>query len=828
MAIYRGLNVAKALNDVDDSSAALINLGLNKLDLDLVSGLTASENDVNIREFHTVAGLVVDQKKTLYSLGRSSEAMAGELNSLADIKQPLGYNYRLNSQLQAGAIKYGYFDFATNTQKQADISTSRVSSWSTIGNTISYGGEVKVVGPTFSFLTLGTTVAPLAKSFRSEVPTHAIKLKVDGVEQDFLAMKGIPLVFDTFFRNADLTAGVNAISDGSGVIPITWRITNEDDGQSYNSGDGSGGSTSVGTGSELSPVTFPFRDSTSKARKLEFFYNPANVVRLSLNGLNLSTWTNVSLPALKRLDISSNDFYQLPSFRSDASAKTSLTAEGLAPVLTHMTINNNNMSRATNASGVQITANAQLNTLPTTLQSLEMNGVFSDSTTIDLLDYTSLTNFYMHSYYDSYAQRSMTGGTVMPKVATSIQSYQIYNQPFSQMCNGLINSTNLTYLWFPWCGTSQKEGGGDITIASPVIQYFLSYGNGHNVVNMSAKTSLVNYTQQYSSPSGSTTFVSKFTGCTALVDLNFYGSGVTGSIQAGLQNLESLRTFEGRYSGISGELRDTSFQGTNKLVTLLLAASSHTGTDFFGSSPTNSSQGGTVFHNTLDLQNLYAYSNKNIRGQMPNMSKSVKLRVVYLHNTGLSGPLPAFSGCDSLYYIEMNYTRDGDDQGFTGTIPTYSLPGLNYLFLTFNRLTGQCPAFQCPFLYQLSIDSNELVGSIPNLSGCSRLQRIIMNNNSMTGYVEGNLRSNIYASVIDISNNKLTAAVGPTLISDLLKNWGSNPRSGVTVNLLGNSVSGVGLTESNTRNDGTDPTSETSTASKLDTLRAKGWTILMD
>jgi hypothetical protein len=822
MAIYRGLNVAKALNDVDDSATALINLGLNKLDLKLVSGLTAAENDVNIREFHTVAGLVVDQKKSLYSLGRSSEAMAAELNALADIKQPLAYNYRLNSQLQAGAIKYGYFDFATNTQKQADISTSRVSSWSTIGSTISYGGEVKVVGTEFSFLTLGTTVAPLAKAFRSEVPTHVIKLQVDGVEQDFLAMKGIPLVFDTFFRNADLSAAVNPISDGSGVIPITWRITNEDDGQSYNSGDGSGTSGNIGTGTELSPVVYSFRDSSSKARTLEFFYNPANVVRLSLNGLNLSTWTTVSLPALKRLDISSNDFYQLPSFRSDVSAKTALTPEELAPALTHMTINNNNMSRAIDASGVQITANAQLNTLPTTLQSLEMNGVFSDSTTIDLLDYTSLTNFYMHSYYDQYGSRSMTGGTVMPKVATSIQSYQIYNQPFSQMCNGLINSTNLTYLWFPFCGTSEKEGGGEITILSTVIQQFLSYGNGHNVVNMSGKSSLVNYTQEYSSPSGNSTFVGKFTGCTGLTELNFYGSGVTGSIQAGLQDLPSLLTFEGRYSGISGELRDTSFQGTNKLVTLLLAASSHTGTDFFGTAA--SSRGGTVFYNTPDLQNLYAYSNKNIRGQMPNMSKSIKLRVVYLHNTGLSGPLPSFSGCDSLYYIEMNYTRDGTDQGFTGTIPTYSLPGLNYLSLTYNRLTGQCPAFQCPFLYQLSIDSNELVGSIPNLSGCSRLQKIIMNSNQMDSYVEGNLRSNIFASVIDISNNKLPASVGPTLISDLLKNWASNPRSGVTVNLLGNN----GLTETNTRNDGTDPTSENSTASKLDSLRQKGWTILMD
>ena len=97
-----------------------------------------------------------------------------------------------------------------------------------------------------------------------------------------------------------------------------------------------------------------------------------------------------------------------------------------------------------------------------------------------------------------------------------------------------------------------------------------------------------------------------------------------------------------------------------------------------------------------------------------------------------------------------------------------------------------------------------------------------MNNNQMTGYNAGNLRSNIFASVIDISNNRLPAQVGPTLIDDLLENWTSNPRSGVTVNMLGK----AGLAESSTRNDGTE--GEGSTANKLDTLRQKGWSILMD
>jgi Leucine-rich repeat (LRR) protein len=275
-----------------------------------------------------------------------------------------------------------------------------------------------------------------------------------------------------------------------------------------------------------------------------------------MNGLNLSTWTTVSLPALKRLNIASNDFYQLPSFRSNVSAKTTLAPGGLAPALTHITISDNNMSRATNAAGVRITANEQLNTLPTTLESLEMNGVFSDSTTIDLLDYINLKNFNMNSYYNRNSQRRMTGGTVMPRVTegalSNIESYQIYNQPYSQMCNGLITGLKLSYLYFPWCGTTQKEGEGPISIASPVIRQFISYGIGHNVPNLSGKVLLTDYVQQYSSPITDSSFEGKFTLCEKLSQLNFYGSGITGSIQTGLQNLPNLTYFEGRFTNISG------------------------------------------------------------------------------------------------------------------------------------------------------------------------------------------------------------------------------------------------------------------------------------
>jgi hypothetical protein len=759
--------------------------------------------------------------------------MAVRLNALADFKQPLEYNYRLNNQLQAGAIKYRFYDFVDGSSRVADISTSRVSSWSSIGATaIAYGGEVEVIGDTLTFNSLATTVAPIPKLFRAEVPTHKISLKIDGVERDFLAMKGIPLVFNTFMRNVDFGAAVNELSDSLGPVPYVWRITNADDGRVY--------TAERSAGTVTSPTVYQFRDTASKARKVEFFYNPNNILNLSMTGMSLSDWTDVQLPNLKTLDISSNDFYQLPSFRSttDTSTKTTLPFKGLAPALENLNVTNNNLTRARSATGALITANEQLNTLPITLKSLTINGIFSDNTAIDLRDYVNLASFSMSSYYDRSSQRNMIGGTVTPRVAPDkISSYQIYNQPYPQLCRGLMTSTTLTYLWFPWCGVAGGEsatfdtGGAaeDISIASNVITHFLSYGNPHNVVDMKDKNTLLDYTQQYSyfgqgrltsaNPTARS-FVGKFTGCTKLSTLSFYGSsGITGNISDGLKNLPALTSFDGRFTGLTGGLLNDSFDGTTKIQTLLLAGSGHNEADFFGAA---GSGGGQVFNKAPELRTLYVYGNKQMRGQMPDMSKLRFLSTVYINNTGLSGPLPAFSGLDFLSYIRMDYTRDGVDGGFSGTIPRYALPRLNNLLLSSNNLLGSIPKFDCPFLYLFVADANQLTGVIPDLSGCPRIQRVFLNNNQISGYVAGSLTTNTSLVLLDLSNNRLTSSVGPVLIDDLLKNWIANPRTGVTVNLLGN----AGLSEKTTREDGTE--GEFSTSNKLDTLRSKGWSILMD
>tara|TARA_B110000483_G_scaffold113552_1_gene137937 strand:+ start:436 stop:2934 length:2499 start_codon:yes stop_codon:yes gene_type:complete len=830
---FRGLNVQLAMNDVDSASQALINLGLDQRDLALISKLADPATDLQATELHTASGLVVDQKKELASLARSSTTVGNLLNNLKDIGQPLDFNLQIDNQIQAAAIKYKYLDFSNNALKTADISTSRVSSWSTIGDSIVYGGEVRVAGDTLTLSSLATSQAPIPKLFRAEIANTKVKIKINGGDVEFLAMKGIPLEWDAFFRNADLRHAVTSVSDSAGVIPPVWRITNKAGGQSYNTGNATG---SIGSGSVGTPATYPFRDSSSKARKVEFFYDPIKIKELRLTSLNLSKWTNVGLDSLERIDISQNDFYELPKF-----GPASRGGDALAIGLQHITLTGNNLSRAQDASGVQITANTQLNTLPTTLTHLTMNGVFSDSTTIDLTDYENLNTMTMHSYYSRNAQRRMTGGSISPKTfidsanpkVKGVTSYFMYHQPYPFLDEGVCESPNLTSISFSWCGTQYKENRSNpssvtdpITIASTNIVNFSSTGNPHNVVNMSSKASLTDYVQQYSRPGGSQarSILSRFTGCSSLTRIYLYqSSGLNGSIQGAFANqgLSALSTIELRYSGCSGELRDSSFTGVPSLANFLVAGGgfgASSSRDFFGTTDSinNNAGNGEVFKECPNLSAIYAYNNGNIGGPLPDFSANTALRVLYLHATSLNGSLPNLASNQSLYYLR------GSNCAFSGPVPLWTTNALHYVFLYGNSISGSLPAIQTPYLYYLYLQYNSITGNLPSMAGAIRLQRLYLNSNGLTGYTPEALKYNSNLRIIDLSNNSLPSGASSTLINDLFDNYAINPRSGVSVNLLGNQ----GLNRTSIINDGTGD-GENSTISKL-TFLERFWTILLD
>ena len=413
MTIYRGLNVEKALIDIDDSLVSLINIGLDKDDLNLIYGLTGDQVSLTTSDLHNVSGLVDDQERILSGQNRASSEITRDLTNVGDIRVSLRANFNINSTLHGGAIKYNYIDFtdAAWGSKSADISTSRVSSWSPVGpdaspdDYIIYGGDAQVNGEYLAASQLTTSEAPVAKQFRAEVATHVLKMKVNGVEEKFLVMKGIPLLFDCSFKSATLTANAIGVQDGgSGTVPMVWKIINVDKpGGPY---------VRELTPGSSAPV-FSFVDNTfTKSRRVEFYYNPANITTMNMRSLSMEEWTNVSLPALTELNISDNVVSFIPNFLT------------LAPALQVLDISKNPLYLADKfLSTADSTSDAQLNSLPSTIRSVKANGCFQDSGVIDLRTKTNLKTLQLSSQFGGSVFRKFTSNGHSPKVVNPMTRF---------------------------------------------------------------------------------------------------------------------------------------------------------------------------------------------------------------------------------------------------------------------------------------------------------------------------------------------------------------------------------------------------------------------
>ena len=138
-------------------------------------------------------------------------------------------NLDVNGSISGKAIRYNYVDFDdSNKVKIADISTSRVSAWSSSDSrstnsditiqqhaSISYGAQVGIAtavaegggdlvfgsqgsaktvdGVTYNDCLgprLQTSMTPLKKEFNSETPTHKIKVKLGTTDVWFICYEG--------------------------------------------------------------------------------------------------------------------------------------------------------------------------------------------------------------------------------------------------------------------------------------------------------------------------------------------------------------------------------------------------------------------------------------------------------------------------------------------------------------------------------------------------------------------------------------------------------------------------------------------------------------
>ena len=323
-----GLNIKTELADVRNKNTALLNLGINPLDLEIIKG--SSNAGMSRFDWFSFSRLEKPIYKNLSRFFSESGVFNSVLLDRAGTDQTLFGNLDINGSLSGSSIRYRFLDTVTlNPGKLADISTSRVSAWSSsdprANNNdlniqklakISYGARVSIIsGGQLQFDTqttstqprLQTSLTPEVKEFQSEVPTSKIKCKIadsNGQLQDvFLyAMKGIPLTFKGFFRN--LNANVNINYSAGGSIPASWKIVETGNANRFVN------FTNRGTGES----SIAFRSPVSRERFIKFYYNPKHITTVQIRSANIRELPPTKLENCTSLDFAYNQLKTFPNF----------------------------------------------------------------------------------------------------------------------------------------------------------------------------------------------------------------------------------------------------------------------------------------------------------------------------------------------------------------------------------------------------------------------------------------------------------------------------------------------------------------------------------
>lgn len=306
-----GLAVPRNLTDIKDSDQALLNLGLDIRDLEVIRGIAAQGFDSN--NLQTISGLEVPIWKTFDRYRTDVSTYNGQLNDSAGTDFRVAGNIEVHGPISANAFRYTLFDntIGTPSLRWGDISTSRVSSWSSFTASIAYGSDVKIAGTLFAGA-LKTQETPTERTFDSEVPTHKIKLRLNGTDQYFYVMKGIPIRFKGFFRDFDFTLDFQ-----TQTVKNSWRVYRTDglELQDFEN---------IGS---FSSSTLRYRSPFSAERFIEAYINPEIVERITLSNCNIQELPKSRLPNLETLVFANNGLTVFPDLNFFSPALQSLVID---------------------------------------------------------------------------------------------------------------------------------------------------------------------------------------------------------------------------------------------------------------------------------------------------------------------------------------------------------------------------------------------------------------------------------------------------------------------------------------------------------------------
>jgi Leucine-rich repeat (LRR) protein len=603
----------------------------------------------------------------------------------------------------------------------------------------------------------------------------------------------------------------------------------------------------------FSGSSIDYRSVVGAPRRIEIYYPPDQFTKLVLPTVGMFQLPKAELPNLNDLNIALNEFRDIPDIAT------------FAPSLKTLDIYRNNLYLAENPSLRKLGLDS-INKLPSSITSINMYGTYYGSircvnrsaqdetgvvvgpeitTGIGESDSDGpISMSVIEARFPNLLSLNLQRGTgpyfspdeydplcYLPSVPDTCENYfAAYNDFRGIPTSGLKDLTKLKNLNLYG---NYYLSDASFSLDSEDIE---TVGIGYtqlSVPNLSSRTSLRSFDNSYGRRintlyTGSATDSDyKFSSCSALISLGFYGSYVSGFIPKfkGNNNLSSVDFYAAQY--IEGGRPNNGEHGYTEGDTYVMY------NDTF-SSARNSMRFFRVLSNSLligkgfesdtfkNLKNLYylfwySYGNTG-RGAtvyLPDISSCPALQYMIMPVNNFSGPIPSFVSNNVIYYVDLSSNQ------LTGSIPTFlNKTQIRYVFLNNNVLTS-FPGFENTVSMNYAyLHNNQIAGDIPMLRGqAPNLYRLYLYNNLLTRYAVGSFAGLTRIQIIDISNNGLYASDINNIIDDLYNNYIAAPRAGVSINLRSQS-NAPGYAPSSLGS-----VREQEVREKLDFLSSKGWSI---
>lgn len=806
-----GLGAKRNFTDVDNPTNALNALNLSIKDLNIIKGSATA--GVTTSDWISLSRLSTSLYKTLDRYYRETDYYTPIFQSRSGTSNVLLGNLSINGNISGRGIRYRYVvGVGTTASIQiADVSSSRVSSWnpsvvpSTITTPISYGarvgiitgGELRFGTPTTSSqIRFQTSQQPELREFGAEIPTHKIKCSIGGTTVYLYAMRGIPIIFTGTFRN--LTPSVTLTNLVSGVKP-GWKIQEVANPVGFSTFETTAGRTTS---------SISYRSTSLRERYIKFYYNPSSIRGITINGAKITTFSQVGLSTLSSLNLAINDIANFPDLNT------------FAPNLKILNLSRNPLYLSDTL--IERRINGILSKIPTGLEELYLGQTFFGSLgATGTVGINSIAEKFPGLKVLNLGRPVIRGTATfhsdsfdpngyLPNVPNTCETYSVEVNDFRNIGASSGSSKNIKEcenLKSLDLSRNLSLADASFSIASDLIQSVNISNTSLPCPNMSGKTNLVSFYGQECNQIGFLTTTSgqyKFENCESLKNLYFNGSNLLGRFPTfANSNLENIELGVTNFTGgnTSGDenfvIHQETFQSCVNLKYLRLTTRG--GNSTYITAPIHPN----AFNNNSKLTDLRYSSIGRTTGNLPNLSSCPLLSVLIITSNSISGSLPSFASNPNIRYVDLS------NNALTGSVLGYSnLLSLTDLYLFRNALTSINTFGTLPVLRNFAVNNNQISGTIPDFSTCTNLVSVNMSSNLFTSYFSGAFSKLLLLKFLDLSNNQLSQQAINAIVSDLLTNYNSANRGGVSINLKNNATPG------------------SSSVDIINFLKLRGWTFI--